>query len=173
MAIRGSGASRKGSRAERGVRDLLKRIYPPEKRSRIQRVPMSGASWMKGDVIDMNDTEMSYEVKNQETLALPDWWRQTKVQASSWQTPVLVFTSNHRPFYWVMKAEDWESYLGQTAYQKVSEPVRDSTRSIFTKLSALDPWSYLLIDLDGDQVAVIQTEDYITVKKEIYEDGHS
>ena len=168
---KGRAAKQKGSRAERQVRDELKKIYPVERRTAIHRVPMSGASFMKGDVIDMNDTPMSYEVKNQETLALPEWWRQTKVQAQSWQVPVLIFTSNHRPLYWVMRVEDWESFAGETIYGKAVSPVESSNRGIYDKLSALDSWEYLSITLDGDKVAIVTTQDYIVVKKEIYEDG--
>lgn len=168
---KGRAAKQKGSRAERQVRDELKKIYPVDRRSRINRVPMSGAGWMKGDVIDMNDTDMSYEVKNQETLALPEWWRQTKVQAQSWQTPVLIFTSNHRPLYWAMRVEDWESFAGDTIYGKAVAPVEASNRGIYAKLSVLDPWEYLVIELDGDKVAITTTQDYITVKKDIFNES--
>ena len=47
--VRGAGAKAKGSRAERQWRDELKRIYKDAKlHDKIKRVPMSGASWMKG-----------------------------------------------------------------------------------------------------------------------------
>lgn len=170
MAISKSGARLKGSSAERKVRDLLRRIYPPELRQKIQRVPMSGASWMKGDVIDLNDTSMAIEVKNQENLQIPAWWRQTTAQAQSWQTPVLVFTSNHRPFYWVMKHSDWVSFSGETTYKDAIAGVHGTTRGLYSRLTKLGPWEYLLIDVEGEELAVIQQEDYITVKKEIYDE---
>ena len=167
--VKGKGAKTKGSSAERKVRDELRRIYPSELRQKVQRVPMSGAGWMKGDVIDLNDTDMCYEVKNQENLQIPAWWRQTIAQAQTWQTPVLVFTSNHRPFYWVMRVEDWEQYLDDSERHYLSNRVDGSTRSLFDKLSKLDRWSYYVIEIEGEELAVIANEDYITVKKEIYD----
>ena len=166
----GRSAKAKGSNAERKVRDELRRIYPTELRQKVQRVPMSGASWMKGDVIDLNDTSMAIEVKNQETLQIPAWWRQTTAQAQSWQTPALVFTSNHRPFYWVMRAGDWVSFAKDTLHGQQISPIKGSTRNIYNKMYALTAWDYLVIDVEGDELAVIANEDYITVKKEIYDD---
>lgn len=169
MASKGRAAKQKGSRAERQVRDALKKIYPVERRGAIHRVPMSGASFMKGDVTDLNDTQMSYEVKNQETLAIPKWWRQSVEQAQSWQIPVLVFTSNHRPMYWVMREHDWESLAEETIYGKAIAPIKDTTRNIYAKLSKLGAWEYLLVEIDGELLAIVTTDDYITVKKDIYE----
>lgn len=167
--IKGRSAKAKGNSAERKVRDQLRRIYPPELRQKVQRVPMSGASWMKGDVIDLNDTSMAIEVKNQEKLALPEWWRQTKEQAQSWQTPVLIFTQNHRPFYWVMRIEDWEQYLSD-ANRSTDRPELGSNRALMEKLGKLGPWEYYLAKIGDDLVAIIQNEDYITLKKELYEE---
>ena len=168
--VKGRGARSKGSRAEIEVRNQLRRIYPPEKRTAVHRVPMSGAGYTKGDVIDLNDTDMCYEVKNQENLQIPAWWRQTIAQAQSWQTPVLVFTSNHRPFYWVMRVGDWEQYLDDSERHYLSSRVDGSTRSLFDKLGKLDRWSYYVVEIEGEELAVIANEDYITVKKEIYDD---
>ena len=168
--VKGRGAKAKGSNAERKVRDELRRIYPPELRQKIQRVPMSGAGWMKGDVIDLNDTDVCYEVKKQENLQIPAWWRQTTAQAQSWQTPVLVFTSNHRPFHWVLRENDWEAFVEDTAYGSVVHGVKGSTRALYEKLSNLKAWEYLVIDIEGEKLAVVQQDDYITVKKEIYDD---
>lgn len=170
MPISKSAASRKGKSAERKVRDEIRRIYPPELRDKVQRVPMSGASWMKGDVIDLNDTSIAIEVKNQENLQIPAWWRQTIAQAQTWQTPVLVFTSNHRPFYWVMREDDWVSFAEDTLHGPQVSRVKGSTRDIYNKLYNLVAWDYLVIEVEGEKLAVIANEDYITVKKEIYDD---
>ena len=125
---------------------------------------------MKADIIDLNDTDMCYEVKNQENLQIPAWWRQTIAQAQTWQTPALVFTSNHRPFYWVMRVGDWEQYLDDSERHYLSSRVDGSTRSLFDKLGKLDRWSYYVVEIEGEELAVIANEDYITVKKEIYND---
>ena len=165
--INAKGRRAKGQRAERQVRDLLKTLYTVERRDRIHRVPMSGASYTKADVIDLNDNSWSYEVKAHETLCLPEWWRQTKVQASPFQTACLIFTSNHRPFYWVMKAGDWESYEGQTVFDGVVEYVEISTRNIYHKLSQLNKIQVGHTTLDGDEVVIVPTELYLALRKEL------
>lgn len=169
MAKSGKSAKQKGSRAERDVRDHLKRIYSSDKRSRINRVPMSGAGWMKGDVIDMNNTDYSYEVKNQEKLALPEWWRQTLNQTHSSQQPVLVFTSNYRPLYWVIKKADYEYLAGETGRLELYKLINLTTRSIYKKLSELDRLELGLLNLVDDEVVVIDTEKYIEMRKDLYE----
>lgn len=167
--VSGKGARNKGSQAERKVRDQLKRIYDPKWRGAIHRVPMSGASFMKGDVVDMNDTQMSYEVKNQEKLAIPEWWEQSKAQAQPWQIPVLVFTSNYRPFYWMMHRKDWEAFLEDSGHIKASGYIDGNTRSLYDKLDSLDRLQYYVTKVHGDEVAIVRNEDYIEVKKEIHD----
>lgn len=106
--VKANKAKAKGSRAERQWRDELRRIYKtPAEREKIKRVPMSGASWMKGDVVDLNDYDTLYEVKNCEKLEIPSWWRQAVREAGSSRTPVLVITQNNRPFFVFMLPEDF------------------------------------------------------------------
>ena len=132
----GRGARAKGGTFERKVRNELRRIYDDaSKHGEIQRVPMSGGGWMKGDIIDLNDNTWTYEAKCQEALSLPAWWRQTKLQAKSFQTPCLVFSSNHRPMYWIMKAGDWEAYEGNTVLDGIVEYVDMTTRGLYPKLA--------------------------------------
>lgn len=168
----GRSAKVKGSKFERDVRDELKRIYPSERRSQINRVPMSGASWMKGDVFDANDTAWSYEAKKHETLCLPDWWRQSKRQASSFQEPILVFSSNHRPLYWCVLANQWEAYALQAGLPLL-EQIESSTRNIYNKLKELKTREVLVIELDGDKVAVIPNESFITVRRRLWENNQT
>ena len=162
-------ASSKGKRAERKVRDELKRIYPPERRSVINRVPMSGASpVMKGDVIDMNDTNYAYEVKCQEKLCLPEWWRQTVSQAMSFQIPVLVFTSSYRPLYWAVRESDWMAMVDGTIYSGVSSVADATTRGLYDKLSSADNYQALRLSLGDDSVCVVSTDHFIEVRKDLY-----
>lgn len=166
----GRSAKIKGSRAERQFRDELKRIYPPERRSQINRVPMSGAGWMKGDVFDANDTNWSYEIKNCETLSLPAWWRQSRSQAASFQEPVLGFTSNHRPLYWCVSSDQWEAYALQAGLPLLKQ-IESSTRNIYNKLKELKTREVLVVELDGDKVAVIPNEDWINVRRNIWQNN--
>lgn len=167
MATKGRGASVKGKAFERQVRNELRKIYPPERRDRIQRVPMSGASWMKGDVVDLNDPDWSYEAKKQETLALPEWWRQTKSQASSFQIPCMIFSSNHRPIYWVLEKHHWDELVSETPYKHFFEYIESTTRSIYNKLADLDNIKALQIELDGDDVVVLSSNQFLMVRKTI------
>lgn len=169
MAKRGRSAKAKGSKAERDVRDELKRIYPSDKRTRVNRVPMSGAGWMKGDVIDMNDTDYSYEVKKQEQLALPKWWAQTLAQTHISQQPVLVFTSNYRPLYWTIRLSDYEYLTEQTGRKDFYELVEITTRSIYDKLSKLESRQLAKTKLGDDEVVILTTDIYISMRKDLYE----
>lgn len=166
----GRSAKIKGSKFERDVRDELKRVYPADRRGQINRVPMSGASWMKGDVFDANDVAWAYEAKKQETLCLPDWWRQSKRQASSFQEPVLVFSSNHRPLYWCVLADQWDAYSLQAGLPLL-EQIESSTRNIYNKLRELKTREVLVVELDGDKVAIIQNEDWINVRRNIWQNN--
>lgn len=164
-------ASKKGKRAEYVARNELRRIYSADRRYAIQRVPMSGASpGMKGDVFDANDTNWSYEIKNCETLSLPAWWRQSKSQASSFQEPVLGFTSNHRPLYWCVSSDQWEAYALQAGLPLLKQ-IESSTRNIYNKLKELKTREVLVVELDGDKVAVIPNEDWINVRRNIWQNN--
>lgn len=110
------GARQKGKRGEYAVRDALVKIGIDAK-----RVPMSGAlSWMKGDVVELNIPQglrHCHEVKNCERLELPDWWRQTSVQAFAGETPVLHFQSNYRKMHTMMEASAFDTLV--EAYEAV------------------------------------------------------
>lgn len=173
-SIRGRAAKRKGSRAEISVRNALRNIYPVEYRQAVQRVPLSGASAFKGDVFDGNDYDSCYEVKCQETLCLPDWWRQAKSQAGISRTPVLVFTQSYRPFYYAMKTEAWESLVSQTLYNeyKLENVTLTNNIGLMDKLPGNTDKVVTTITVDGDSLAVAPEDLYITIKKEIFTNLH-
>ena len=167
--IRGRSAKRKGSRAEIKVRNALRTIYPPEKRNNVQRVPLSGAGSMKGDVFDGNDYDSCYEVKCQETLVLHDWWRQAKSQAGTARTPVLVITQAYRPFYYILHTHDFEEMVGNTEYAGIGEAVViGNSRNLFDKLAELEPRDTIRLLLDDDLVDIINESFYLEIKKSLY-----
>lgn len=167
--IRGRSAKRKGSRAEIQVRNMLRTIYPVERRQAVQRVPLSGAGAIKCDVFDGNDSDSAYEVKCQETLCIPDWWRQTKSQAS-FRTPVLVITQAYRPFYFIMKEDDWNSQLATTIYKEYTDKVEfNSTRNLMDRLAELDNRIVASLEIDGDQCVIISQSFYLEIKACIFE----
>lgn len=167
--IRGKAAKKKGTRAELKVRNALRTIYPTENRDAVQRVPLSGAGAMKGDVMDMNDPLSCYEVKCCETLVLHDWWRQAKSQAGTARTPILVITQSYRPFYYIMRTKDWSEMVSRSIYSKFTDTVSFArARNLFDRLAELDSRTCAEIELDDDPVFIISESFYIEIKKDLY-----
>lgn len=170
--VKGKGARDKGSRAERKVRDLLRSIYPKELRPSVYRVPLSGGGAIKGDVADNNDPDTCYEVKSQEQLKLPDWWRQAKSQAGSTRTPVLVVTQAYRPFYFIMREGDWAATVESTDYHDFVE--RASVKggsTFFDDMQGLGTRTVGALVIDGDECVVISTTFYLEVKSSLFMSG--
>lgn len=162
----------KGSSFERTVRDTLRKIYPAELRQKIQRVPLSGAGVFKGDVVDLNNTDWCYEAKKHETLALQDWWRQAKRETANWQHTCMVFSSNYRPVYWVIRADLARDLMRQTfgdAADNMWTPVEGTTRKLYERLAQLQSYEYYLTELDNDEVIIMSTDMYIGMRKNLYE----
>ena len=169
MSVKGRGAKRKGSRAEIKVRNLLRTIYPPELRDKVQRVPLSGGGSIKGDVYDANDWDSCYEVKCQETLVLNDWWRQAKVQAGVSRTPVLVITQAYRPFYFILRKQDWDEMRGATEYELFSEEIpMKKIKTLMDDLADLERYKVGSLTLDTDDIVLIPQDYYLEVKESLY-----
>ena len=96
----------KGNRLEYFIRDRFRKFVDPN----CKRQLMSGAdAWNKGDIrfskkIPYN---LMIEAKNQERYNFWKWWDQSKEQASEFDTPVLVFTKNHKDVIVALKFEDF------------------------------------------------------------------
>jgi len=175
--VRGAGAKAKGSRAERQWRDELKRIYKDtSKHDKIKRVPMSGASWMKGDVVDLNDYDSLYEVKNQESLCIPDWWRQAKRESGTSRTPFLVITQNHRPFYVFAEEHVIMTMLQAAELDKVSKTVSwRKQKGLLDAIDRCDDYDVVVADIGCKEhvfLAAIKGESYIQLKKLLTNDEH-
>ena len=169
--IRGRAAKQKGSRAERKVRDMLRSIYPTELRDRVYRVPLSGAGAIKGDVVDNNDYDSCYEVKCQEQLHLHDWWEQTKSQAGLSRTPVLVITQAYRPFYFVLRPDDWFAQVAATEYKDFTYTTEHSKAGdLFDFLAKMGARHGCIFTMpDGEEVIIVTQYYYIEVKTSLYE----
>lgn len=174
QTVRGRGAKEKGSRAERKWRDELRRIYKtPAQREKIKRVPMSGASWMKGDVVDLNDYDTLYEVKNCESLEIPAWWRQTERESGASRTSVLVVTQNFRPFYVFMENDALAGLYelaGLKGFFKPSEFYK-SQKGLLDAIDRTPNYGYIDLTVGKDNINLlgIKGEDYIDIKKKILE----
>lgn len=162
--ITGRSAKQKGSRAEIKVRNLLRGIYPKELRENVYRVPLSGAGAIKCDVMDKNDPDSAYEVKCQEKLVLHDWWRQAKSQAGATRTPILVVTQNYRPFYFLMRQDDWVATKMATIYASCNKERLISTRGFMDQAAELGEREVGMLDIDGDLMVVIPQTFYLEVK---------
>lgn len=168
MSVKGAGARRKGSRAEIKVRNLLRSIYPTELHKNVQRVPLSGAAAIKGDVMDNNDPDSVYEVKCQETLCLNDWWRQAKAQALPARTPILVVTQAYRPFYFIMHRKDWEEMVAASNFSQLHKNVEfTSTRNFMDRAAELNSYEAGIVVLDDDVCAVIPQIYYLDIKRDL------
>lgn len=167
--IRGRSAKRKGSRAEIKVRNALRTIYPVELRNKVQRVPLSGAGSIKGDVYDANDWDSCYEVKCQESLVLNDWWRQAKAQAGASRTPVLVVTQAYRPFYYFLHKKDWDEMRNVTEWELFDKTVEfKHPKGLMDGLANLDQYEVGTITLDGDETVIVPESYYLDVKESIF-----
>ena len=168
MSVKGAGARRKGSRAEIKVRNLLRSIYPTELHKNVQRVPLSGAAAIKGDVMDNNDPDSVYEVKCQETLCLNDWWRQAKAQALPARTPILVVTQSYRPFYFIMYKKDWDGMISESSFADLhKEKELSSARNFMDNVAELENYEVAIITLDDDTCVVIPQIYYLDTKRDL------
>lgn len=122
---KGRAARSRGARYERKVRDVLSEWWGSE----FTRTPQSGGFATKqfrdnwnaaGDVVTPDDTfPFSVECKNQEDwefeklLTAPKnnlflWWEQTYDQTDLMsKIPLLVFTKNYKPDFFMMAEVDW------------------------------------------------------------------
>lgn len=128
----------KGRRAEHHVRDELRKIYPRERRNDVQRTMLSGGGYIKGDITDRVDDRFCYEVKNQEGTSIKTWWQQTLAQTRAHEMPVMVFTKNHHPFYYVMFLEDWDTLVDGAKYSDIiTYKMFPTSAGIYKKMAAL------------------------------------
>lgn len=76
---------------------------------------------------------LALEVKRQETLAIPQWWRQTIKQSKPWQLPVLMFRQNNKKwrFITMLRAPSQPVTLGD-AYSMMAEIGKDEIFNIFS-----------------------------------------
>ena len=93
----------KGSRLEKAVATL----YRKHGFDGAMRMPLSGAigGHMSGDISFKYHVPFKVECKNQETVRIWEWWRQTLSQVGMNQEPVLFMSGNHRPILAVVDAE--------------------------------------------------------------------
>lgn len=87
----------KGSRLER---EFAKMIRDCGLDSHAQRMLLSGAGYLKGDIY--TNLPLTFEVKNQENWSPLAWYRQA---ASQGKAPVVVMSRNHESIFCFMDAD--------------------------------------------------------------------
>lgn len=113
-------AREKGKSFERALATSLKGIGIDA-----HRVPMSGAlAWMKGDVVEFNTVPKHvHECKNQETLCIPEWWRQAVAQVQLGEIPIMHFTSVRKPAYTVVQSAVFDNMLSDYESKRPELPL--------------------------------------------------
>src|SRR5690349_15692057 len=99
----------KGAEGERQVYKMLNSIivevmtslaYPAEEIEKAKTMVQRNQNQSAVGGNDLSNTfGMSFEIKRQEQLAIPEWWRQTcKAAEKNNELPVLMFRQNNRPW---------------------------------------------------------------------------
>lgn len=84
----------KGSRLEKNCAKRINEVLGKEYGIHAQRMPMSGAiEGLKGDIFV--NLPVHFEMKNQETWKIPEWWEQATGQAGLGKMPCLVVSRNY------------------------------------------------------------------------------
>jgi len=90
-------SSEKGKQLEKFVFNLIKSKGLD---NRAHRTPGSGSGKEKADIstsLTILGRNANIEVKNQNTLAIPQWWKQTEKQTLGYGEPLLIFKLKGRP----------------------------------------------------------------------------
>lgn len=101
----GKGAKNKGANAEREVAKLFQPILNEEYAKIDKEAPemKRNLEQTRGGGYDLVGLDwLALEVKRQENLSIPAWWRQTLKQSSEGQTPVLIYRQNNKPWKVIM-----------------------------------------------------------------------
>ena len=99
----------KGAEGERQVYKMLNQIivevmtglaFPPDEIEKAKNMVQRNQNQTAVGGCDLTNTfGMAIEVKRQETLSIPEWWRQTTKSAEkNNEIPVLMFRQNNKPW---------------------------------------------------------------------------
>ena len=100
-------ANKKGKNFERAVARILNIAF----NTNVRRTPMSGGSFIKGDIVDINPDSIlfdyHFECKNQEKLNIWKALAQARYDRPMNKTPLVVFTKNFEKNYVALELEDF------------------------------------------------------------------
>lgn len=150
---------KKGAKLENEVAGLYRHygLFPDAKRQLL-----SGGSYLKGDIYKKVDDWACDECKNQETVSIPLWWKQTQRQCGSNQEPVLHISANRRPIVTVWKESTARLYITNSKLY-FEEFERDkSTISLWKEYEKLREHQHAV--LYWDKKAIMSIEDYMVLR---------
>ena len=92
----------KGKRGELEVVKIINKALG----TNVRRTPNSGGLSIKGDIIDINLDSVIHdchlEIKNQNKIMFPKWWKQTTDDCSGYKLPLLIFKHDHK---WIVSLQ--------------------------------------------------------------------
>lgn len=111
-------AKQKGSKYEREIAQLYVEFGIDPNAG---RMPLSGASnFLKGDIRKAHNAALEYrfvdEVKRQENLAIPIWWKQAVSQCTIGEEPLLHFKKNDMEGLSILRTRTLFSLMGKIVY---------------------------------------------------------
>lgn len=134
----------KGSKFER---EIAKKYVEYDICKNAMRQPLSGAiENLKGDINHSHNVAIPFkfidECKNQETVSIHKWWRQTLNQCGIGEEPVLHFKKNNTEPLTIIRTETFFSLLGEivSLYNEKSPEV--TPPSDYKKVEALNKIKY-------------------------------
>lgn len=107
-------AQNKGKQGERDVANMLrheiyllmhKHQYDPDTMVALHQLVQRNQNQSAVGGGDISCFGLAFEVKRQETLALPEWWRQCVTSAErNGEEPILIYRQNNKAWHVVMNA---------------------------------------------------------------------
>ena len=96
----GASSRSKGQRGEREVATLLNEALGTAVQRNLEQYQNGG-----NDLVDKSNrlNAIDIEIKRQEKLSLPAWWRQTLAQCRADRHPVLIYRTSRKPWLVQMK----------------------------------------------------------------------
>lgn len=88
----------KGSAAEREIIKLLQQVLDTELGKEAPKLQRNTLQTAYGGCDIHGYPRVAIEVKRQEKLNIPAWWKQTLQQASSEQVPILIYRQSFKPW---------------------------------------------------------------------------
>lgn len=141
-------AFEKGKQLEKFVFNLIK---TKNLDNRAHRTPGSGSGKEKTDIstsLTILGRNASIEVKNQKTLAIPEWWKQTERQTLGYGEPLLVFKIQGTPDESALAVITFETLLDLLVKLKEPKTINPDREIIWKVKNLISSAKALLKELE-------------------------